>query len=90
MATILINIIVVAANLISLLILARVLLSWVQVDRYHPVVKFLYDVTEPILAPVRNLMPQVGMMDFSPIIVFFLIQVIEQVLVYVISSLFRY
>lgn len=88
MATILINIIVVVANLISLLILARVLLSWIQVDRYHPVVKFLYDVTEPILAPVRNLMPQVGMMDFSPIIVFFLLQVVEQVLVMVVRSLF--
>ena len=65
----------------QLILLARVLLSWFpNVDRSNPLIRFLYDVTEPILQPIRNLMPQGMMFDLSPLIVFLIINVLMQVL----------
>jgi YggT family protein len=89
MAETLVSIIQVIAQLISLLILARAILSWIQADREHPIVKFIYDVTEPILAPVRNILPQVSMIDFSPLVVLLLLQIlIVPVLVTIVRALF--
>ena len=63
------------------ILLARVLLSWFPtIDRYNPIVRFIYDVTEPILKPIRQMLPQTGMMDFSPLVVFLIITVLMQVL----------
>jgi len=58
-------------------ILIRVLLSWlpmagIRLDPYNPFVKFLYDITDPILNPLRRF-ATIGMIDLSPIIAFFLI-----------------
>jgi YggT family protein len=72
--------------LLSLAILARVLLSWVRVNPYHPAVEFLYRITEPILAPLRRVIPPVGMVDISPIIAMLLLQIIQQVLVAIIRG----
>ncbi len=63
------------------ILLARVLISWFpDIDRNNPLVKFLYDITEPVLQPVRELLPQTGMMDFSPLVVFLGISVLSQVI----------
>jgi len=51
-----------------LLILGRVLLSWVNPRFEGPIARFLYDTTEPLLAPIRRLLPQSGMIDFSPLV----------------------
>ena len=53
-------------------IIARVLVSWlpmlgVQIDPYNPVIKFLHDITDPILDPIKRF-TTVGMIDFSPIV----------------------
>ncbi len=72
-------------QLYSFVILARVLMSWLNVDPYSPVARLIFDLTEPLLAPVRNLMPPAYGMDFSPIIVMVLLQVFGQILV----SMFR-
>lgn len=65
-------------------ILIRVLLSWlpmagIRVDPYNPIVKFLYDITDPILNPLRRFVT-VGMIDLSPIIAFFLISAVLRML----------
>ena len=65
----------------TMIILARVLMSWVNIDPYSPLARIIYDLTEPVLAPVRNLMPMAGGLDFSPIIVMVLIQFLGQLLV---------
>jgi YggT family protein len=52
-----------------LLILGRVLMSWIDPGRSNTVSRYLVQATEPILAPVRRFLPQSGMFDFSPIIV---------------------
>jgi len=73
-------------TLLSVAILARVLLSWIRVSPYHPAVEFLYRITEPILAPLRRIIPPFGMVDISPIIAMLLLQIIQQVLVAVIRG----
>lgn len=65
--------------LYSFIILARVLMSWVRVDPYSPLARAIFDLTEPVLAPVRNLMPQTSGLDFSPIIVMILLQFLSRV-----------
>ncbi len=75
-------------DILSLAILARVLLSWVRVDPYHPAVRLLYQITEPILAPLRNLIPPLGMFDISPIVALILLQFIEQLLLSIIFGSF--
>lgn len=56
------------------LIIIRALLSWVNPDRYNPIVQFLYKTTEPMLAPFRRLIPihSIGL-DISPIFALLLI-----------------
>ena len=66
--------------LLGLAILARVLLSWVRVSPYHPAVELLYQITEPVLAPLRRVIPSIGMMDISPVIALILLQIIQEVL----------
>ena len=72
-------------QLYTFVILARVLLSWIPLDRSNPIidqiVTLLYDVTEPVLQPVRDLLPQGMGLDFSPIIVFIGIRVLTGILV---------
>ncbi len=54
-------------------IIIRALLSWVNPDPYNPVVRFLYQITEPVLERVRRIVPYLGGIDMSPIIVIFII-----------------
>jgi YggT family protein len=68
-------------QLFQFVLLARVLLSWFpNVDRSNPLIKLVYDITEPVLAPIRNLLPQTSFIDFSPLIVILIISVISNVL----------
>ena len=65
---------------ISLLVLGRVLVSWVDVGRRSQLSAFLFAATEPILAPVRRLLPQTGMLDLSPMIVLIVLSFVLQAL----------
>ncbi len=76
-------------DLYSFILLARVLISWVQIDPYNPIVRLLYQLTEPLLAPIRRLLPQTGMMDFSPIVAFIAIMVIERIVLSMMLSALR-
>lgn len=67
-------------QLFDLLLFARVLLSWFQVDPYNPVVKFLYDITEPVLAPIRRRVAPMGGLDLSPIIAIIILLVLRALL----------
>jgi len=62
------------------IIIARAIISWVSPYPYHPVVRFLYRVTEPVLAPVRRIIPPIAGIDISPVIVIFLIYFIQNIL----------
>lgn len=84
----LIALIEIVGNIISLLIIARSLLSFFPVDRNQVVVKMIYDLTEPMLAPIRNLLPQTGMLDFSPMVAILLVILLEPLLTSVVRALF--
>lgn len=58
-------------------ILARVLLSWFPIAPNNPLVTFLHEITEPILSPLRRVIPPLGMIDITPIVALLLIQVLQ-------------
>lgn len=73
------TIIRVALEVLDWLIIARVLLSWVSHDPRNPVIRFVYETTEPILAPIRRMMPRTSMpIDFSPLVAILLLQLIKR------------
>lgn len=51
-----------------IVVLGRVLMSWVDPRFQNPLGQFLYSLTEPFLAPLRNVLPRAGMFDFSPLV----------------------
>ncbi|MGD9763531.1 MAG: YggT family protein [Candidatus Binatia bacterium] len=51
------------------IVIARAIISWVNADPRNPIVRFLYSATEPLLSRVRQLLPQIGGIDFSPLVV---------------------
>jgi YggT family protein len=63
-------------------IIARAVLSWVSPDPYNPIVRFIHNVTEPILYRIRKRLPMVfGGIDFSPIVVFLVIMFLRDFMV---------
>ena len=66
-------------------LLARVVLSWVNLSPTNPLVVIVYQITEPILAPIRRVLPRMGMLDLSPMIALILIFAIQRLLVRVLS-----
>jgi len=69
-------------NLYCWVIIAAALITWVSPDPRNPIVKFLRLVTEPVLAPVRRLLPpwKTGGLDLSPMIVLIAIQFVDRVI----------
>ena len=61
---------------VELLLLGRVIMSWVSPRFDSPLGRFLYETTEPILAPIRRVLPSMGMIDFSPIVAFLLLGIV--------------
>jgi YggT family protein len=66
--------------LLTLLILIHVVLSFI-VSPYHPVREFIDRIVEPMLMPIRRMMPSTGGLDFSPVILLLLIQLIGRLLI---------
>lgn len=64
-------------NIYFFALLAMIILSWVAPGSQHPAIYLLHQITEPVMAPVRKMLPAMGGMDFSPILVFILINVIQ-------------
>lgn len=65
---------------VQVAIIARSLFSWVDPTGRTPVGAFLVRITEPIMAPIRRLMPATGFMDFSPLVALLLIVIVRSVL----------
>lgn len=59
------------------ILLASVIVSWVNADPYNPIVNFIYRVTDPLLRRIRRQMPDTGMLDLSPLVAFGVIFVIQ-------------
>ncbi len=64
-------------NIYFFALLAMIILSWVAPGSNNPAIFLLHQITEPVMAPVRKIIPPMGGMDFSPIAVFILINIIQ-------------
>ena len=63
-------------------IIGRAVISWVNADPYNPIVRFLYEITEPLLGRIRRFLPvSMGSMDFSPVILIVIIMFLQSFLV---------
>ncbi|WP_150912254.1 YggT family protein [Marinobacter halotolerans] len=61
-------------------VIAVVVVSWIAPQSSHPAIQLVAQVTEPIMRPVRNVMPSMGGLDLSPIIVFLILNVLQVVI----------
>ena len=60
-------------------ILARVLMSWFNPSPDNPIVDAIYRLTEPVLAPIRRMLPSMGGFDLSPLVVFFILMFLQNI-----------
>ena len=65
----------------TLILIVRVLITWVNPDPFNPVVQFLSKVTDPVLDPLRRVIPPIGPIDISPIVALLLLQALQHFLV---------
>ena len=80
--------VILAFDLYGLALLVRVLFSWLRVPYTSRLMRVLWDVTEPVLAPLRRVLPPWGGIDFSPLIAFFLLRLLEQFVLSILSWIF--
>lgn len=78
-----------AAQVLALLIIVRALLTWIpSVDYGHPVLRAIVRVTDPILLPIRRVVPPLGGIDVTPIAALILIQVARYLLINIVVAVF--
>ncbi len=75
--TFLFNFLRLLCEVLTLAIFLRTILSWFSPRSTNMLVNILYQVTEPLLAPLRRIVPRVGMMDFTPFLAIILLQLIS-------------
>lgn len=80
MISILIQLINILSQFIILLVIVKVILSYFM-DPYHPLRRTLDGIVEPMLEPIRRVVPLIGMFDFSPLILIILVQILSSVLI---------
>jgi YggT family protein len=68
---------VILLQILWLGIFVRVLLSWFPIDPNNPIVRVIYEVTEPVLAPFRRVIPRIGMFDLSPLAALLVISALQ-------------
>ena len=70
-----------AFEALNILLIIRIVLSWLPHNRYHPLINIIYEITEPILKPFRNMIDPIQGVDISPIIVFILLSFLRNLVV---------
>jgi len=65
---------------LAIIIFVRAIISWFPVSPYHPIIIFLYRITEPILAPLRRIIPRIGVVDITPAVAIIVLLLIPQFL----------
>ena len=61
-------------------ILGRVIISWINLSPDNPIVQVLYGITEPILGPIRRVLPSTGMLDLSPMVALIIMLIVQRIL----------
>ena len=78
--SLIVSVILVIRNILELLVIISVILSYFM-DRYHPVRRWVDSVVDPMLMPIRRVVPLIGMLDISPIILIVLIRIISNLII---------
>ncbi len=81
MTELLANFVSLFLNILWLAILGRTLMSWFSPGGNDPLSQFLYQITEPVLKPIRQIVPPLGMFDLTPMIALIVLQIIRPILV---------
>jgi len=81
----LISIISLLAQVVTILVIVHVVLSYFM-SPYHPIRRAIDRIVEPLLAPIRRLMPSTGMLDFSPMILIIVVQLVARFLIGLLAS----
>ena len=68
-------------DIYSLLVFGSVIISWVKLPPDNPIASFLHSITEPLLSPIRQIMPEMGGLDFSPLVLLFGIRLVRGVII---------
>ena len=80
----------IALTIFMWIVIARAILSWVSPDPYNPIVRFIHNITEPVLYQIRRRIPiSFGGIDFSPIIVLLVIIFLQRFVVQSLLELAR-
>ena len=85
-AEIIAEFIYILAWVLTIAIIVRALLSWFNPTGGGGLVRILDDITEPVLAPIRRILPPVGGIDFSPLLALILVQIVSSVLINLLNS----
>lgn len=86
MADYLIIIIQVVEQVLSLLIIVHVILSYFM-SPYHPIREMVDRIVEPMLSPIRSILPRTGMFDFSPLVLLIGVQILASILISVLRAM---
>jgi len=78
--SLLVRLINILSQFFVLLVIVKIILSYFM-DPYHPVRQTIDNLVEPLLAPIRRVVPLIGMFDFSPVILIILVQILSSVLI---------
>ena len=68
-------------DLYSLVVFAAVIVSWFQLSPNHPIVNVLQRLTEPLLDPIRRILPDMGGLDFSPLVLLFGLRLVRDLFI---------
>lgn len=80
----------IAFQLYIWLIIIRVVLSWIKHNPYQPIIRFVYEVTEPYLRLFRGIIPPIGMIDISPLIAFLVLNIAQRFVLWILGTLFSF
>jgi YggT family protein len=80
MAAFFTNFLVVLITILQIAIIGRALISWFPVDPANPLVRVLTEITEPVLAPLRRVIPRFGMIDLTPMVAIIVLSIAQQAL----------
>lgn len=83
--SLIVDVVSAAFSVYSLLIIGRILLSWIPHNPYNPVVRFVYELTDPYLNIFRRVIPPFGMIDISPIVALLVLHLIRSVIITLLS-----
>ena len=72
------NFVYILTQILIFAIFARSIISWFPIDPRNPLVRILNEITEPILAPLRRVIPRIGLIDITPMVAIIVLLVIQR------------